>query len=65
MEKDAATVERDGWNLVKNSTNAQDFRDFLGEFPSGANAAKAKIRLEQIAWNLIKATSDKAQVQSY
>ncbi len=64
-EKDAATVERDIWNLVKNSKNAQEFREFLGEYPNGANAEKAKKILEQLVWDSIKASNDTAQVENY
>lgn len=64
-EKDAATRERDSWNLVKSSADAADFRYFLEEFPNGTNAAKAKIRLEQIFWDAIKTTKDKTLVQNH
>ena len=52
--KDNATQEREAWNLVKNSPDAQDFRDFLREFPSGANAGSAKIKLEQSVWESVR-----------
>lgn len=64
-EKDAATVERDTWNIVKNSTDVQDFRDFLGSFPNGVNAAKAKIRLEQTVWDSAKGSNDKTRILNY
>ena len=64
-EKDAAARERDSWNLVKNSADAADFRYFLEDFPNGTNAAKAKIRLEQILWDAIKTTRDKTLVQNH
>jgi hypothetical protein len=42
----AAAIEKEAWVLIRNSVDAQDYRDFLEAYPSGANAASAKIRLE-------------------
>ena len=60
-----ADIERDAWSYIKNSNDAQDYRDFLKEFPDGANAANAKIKLEQTAWDAVKDSKDKAKIQSY
>jgi hypothetical protein len=65
LAKDKATQEREAWDLVKNSSDAEDFRFFLKEFPIGANSEKAKIRLEEIVWSSVKASDDKAKIQSY
>jgi formylglycine-generating enzyme required for sulfatase activity len=64
-ERDRSAVERDGWSLIKNSNNSQDFRDFLKEFPNGANSANAKIKLEQTVWDSIKDSQEKAKLQDY
>ncbi len=65
VAKDRAAQEREAWDLVKNSANAADFRFFLKEFPEGANAAKAKIRLEDLVWASVQNSTDKAKVQAY
>ncbi|HEV7682048.1 MAG TPA: SUMF1/EgtB/PvdO family nonheme iron enzyme [Pyrinomonadaceae bacterium] len=64
-EKDRATVEREAWGYVSNSSDPQDFQNFLKEFPSGANAGNAKIKLEQAVWDTIKGSRDKAKIQGY
>ncbi len=63
--KDNATQEREAWNLVKNSTDAQDLRDFLREFPNGANATNAKIKLEQAIWDSVSSSGDANKVKGY
>lgn len=65
VEKDAAAREADAWNQAKASVNPEDFRIFLEEFPNGANAAKAKIRLEQVLWDSIKTTNDISAVEGF
>jgi formylglycine-generating enzyme required for sulfatase activity len=65
VAKTTAQQEQEAWNLVKNSSDAEDFRFFLKEFPSGVNAAQAKIRLEELAWQTVKTSSDKSKVQAY
>jgi len=37
----------------------------LKEFPSGTNAANAKIKLEQAVWDAVKDSKDKAKIQAY
>ena len=59
-----AQQEREAWDLVKNSNDPGDFRIYLKEFPNGANAASARIRLEQLVWQAAKVSSDKAKVQA-
>jgi formylglycine-generating enzyme required for sulfatase activity len=63
--KSRTEQEREAWDLVKNSADAEDFRFFLKEFPSGANADKAKIRLEELVWQTVKNSTDKTKVQAY
>ena len=58
-------IEREAWSYIKSSTDAQDYRDFLKEFPDGANAGNAKIKLEQSVWDAVKDSKDKAKIQSY
>jgi len=62
--KTKAEQEKEAWDLVKNSASASDFRYYLEEFPSGANAAAAKIRLEELIWQTVRG-SDKAKIQAY
>lgn len=63
--KDGVAIEREAWGYVKNSADPQDFRDFLKDFPSGANASNAKIRLEQAVWDAVKDSKDKGKIQGY
>ena len=58
-------IEREAWSYIKDGTDAQDFRDFLKEFPDGVNAGNAKIKLEQAVWDAVKDSRDKARIQSY
>lgn len=64
-EKDKATVEHEAWNLIKFSSDPQELRDFLKEFPSGANANNAKVRLEQVVWDSVKDSRDTTRIQLY
>jgi hypothetical protein len=64
-EKDEATVEREAWNLVKYRSDQQEFRNFLKEFPAGANANNAKIKLEQAVWDSVKDSRDKTKITAY
>ncbi len=63
--KDPGAVEREAWSYIRDSANAQDFRDFLKDFPTGANAANAKIKLEQAVWDAVKDSRDKTKLQAY
>lgn len=58
-------VEREAWLDIQNSTNSNTFREFLKEYPNGANSNKAKIRLEQLVWENVKDSQDKNKLQSY
>ena len=58
-------IERDAWSYIKNSNYPQDYRDFLKEFPDGANVSNAKIKLEQAVWDAVKDSGDKTKIQSY
>ena len=57
--------DQEAWDLVKNSKDSADFKFFLQEFPTGANAEKAKVRIEEIMWANAKVATDKAPVQAY
>ena len=57
--------EAEGWEAVKNGTDAQQIRAFLAEFPDGLNAARAKIRLERVLWDERRAGKDKAQLEEH
>ncbi len=65
VAKDQAAQERETWDLVKNSTDPEDFRYFLKEFPAGANTEKAKIRLDELVWTAARTSNNKSKVQSY
>ena len=65
VEKDKATLEREAWSYIDNSSDPEDYRNFLREFPSGANVANAKTKLEQTVWNAVKDSRDKTRIQAY
>ncbi len=64
-EKNRSQREQETWNLVKNSTDEQDLRDYLDGFPDGANAARATEKLEQILWNSLKTTKNQKDLQAF
>ena len=43
-----ATVEQEYWNTIKSSTDAQDFRDYLKEYPKGSHAVIARSSLRRL-----------------
>lgn len=45
---DRAAVELQHWELIRNSTNQQDYRDYLTGYPNGVYAGIAKTKLRQI-----------------
>lgn len=45
---DPAAVEREYWESIRNSTNPQDYRDYLTNYPNGTYAAIAKTKLRQL-----------------
>ncbi len=49
--KTEAQREQESWNLVKDSSDPGDYRLFLNEFPNGANASAARIRLGKLESN--------------
>lgn len=63
--RSTAELEREAWLLVRNSTDAQDFRDFLENYSSGANAGPARIKLEQLVWAATRANGSKAALEAY
>jgi len=65
VAKDPAAIEREGWSYIKDSKDPNDFRDFLKDFPSGANANNAKIKLEQATWDSVKESKNKALIHAY
>ncbi len=65
VAKDRTAVEREAWDLVKNSNDPQDFRSFLTDFPNGANAGNAKIKLEQSVWESVRSSGDAGKVKGY
>jgi hypothetical protein len=46
--KDKPTLEREAWSYISNSSDPEDYRNFLREFPSGANAANARMKLREL-----------------
>ncbi len=65
LAKNKTEQEKEAWDLVKNSNDAEDFRYFLREFPNAANTEKAKIRLEELVWLSVRSSTDKGKVQAY
>ena len=45
---DAAAVEREFWEGIKESNDAEDFRAYLKAYPNGANAPPARERLRKL-----------------
>ncbi len=64
-ERDRATDEREAWNLIRFSSDPQEFRDFLKRFPAGMNASNAKIKLEHAVWDTVKDSQDKTRIRAY
>jgi formylglycine-generating enzyme required for sulfatase activity len=65
VAKDTAAIEREGWSYIKDSKDTDEFRDFLKDFPSGANAKNARIKLEQAVWDSVRESKNKALIHSY
>ena len=57
--------EDNAWNLVKNSLNADDYKFFLEEFPSGVYSIQAKRKIEQFAWDEARNSENKSVVLAY
>ncbi len=57
--------ELNAWELVKGSNNPDDLNFFLRKFPNGANAAKARARLESIAWQVVRESNDPAKIKAF
>ena len=51
--------------MLKTRMTRRIFAIFSREFPDGANAANAQIKLEQTSWDSVKDSKDKAKIQSY
>ncbi len=45
---DAATIELEFWNSVKDSRDAEDFREYLKQYPNGTFAGLARNKLRQL-----------------
>jgi hypothetical protein len=45
---DPEAVEREHWETIRESTNPQDFRDYLQQYPNGTYAAIARTKLRQL-----------------
>lgn len=58
--------EKNAWDLIKTSSNADDFYSFLQRFPSGGELSEAALyRLDQLAKPKIAATLGKGQDASF
>lgn len=57
------------WDFIKDSTEAQDFRDHLARFPKGVVAPNARAKLEAALWNGIanapEGTEKSARLSSF
>jgi formylglycine-generating enzyme required for sulfatase activity len=45
---DPAAVELEYWETIKNSTDAEDFRDYLKEYPAGTHAVIARSNVRRL-----------------
>jgi caspase domain-containing protein len=45
---DPKAVEREYWETIRNSTDAQDYKDYLQTYPNGAYAGIARAKVRQI-----------------
>ncbi len=45
---DPAAAEQEAWEVVRGSTDPEDFREFLKLFPDGVNAGTAKLKLRKL-----------------
>jgi hypothetical protein len=45
---DAVAVEQEYWEAIRNSSDAQDYRDFLQNYPNGAYSSIARTKLKQL-----------------
>lgn len=43
-----SSIELQYWDAVKNSTNAQDFQSYLGDYPNGQFTPIARLKLQQL-----------------
>jgi hypothetical protein len=46
------------WETIKNSTNPDDYKIYLKQYPQGAYVALANAKLEQMAWSAIQNSSN-------
>jgi formylglycine-generating enzyme required for sulfatase activity len=62
---DAVAVEREYWETIRSSNDAQDYKDYLKSYPSGAYAvvARAKIRQLEAAKNTQPSNSQPTNTQ--
>jgi len=62
---DAVAVEREYWETIRSSSDAQDYKDYLQAYPSGAYAgvARAKIRQIETAKSAQRANSQPTNTQ--
>jgi tetratricopeptide (TPR) repeat protein len=44
----SAAIEQEFWDSIKNSTDAEDFRSYLKEYPNGAHAPIARNKLRKL-----------------
>lgn len=45
---DAVAVEREYWETIRSSSDAQDYKDYLQAYPSGAYAGVARAKIRQL-----------------
>jgi formylglycine-generating enzyme required for sulfatase activity len=54
---DPRTAEQEAWETVKDSTDPEDFREFLRNFPNGGYAGTAKVKLRKLEASVKSSTS--------
>ena len=57
--------ESEAWSLINGSIEAEDFRQFLKEFPKGVNTGKARIKLDELVWASARNANKFEAVQAF
>lgn len=61
-------AELDAWNKIKTATTAAEFQSFLQQFPNGAFAKQARVKMNEIGdpeWNQVKNSKDATAYRDY
>lgn len=58
-------AEATAWGLVQGSEDPAAFREFLREFPTGAYAEQAKLRMDHLVWTAARNSNSRAMIRAY